>query len=217
MFKYDKVSVRMSDGFQTLKNVSLELPDGSLTVVIGGSGAGKSSLINAGAGLKECDRGRVLIGGQDLSQMSEKSYMSFLRETVVLKKTPKLIERLSVSENIGLPLEIQGEKRKLINREVVGALEYVGLRHKELSSIKELNASQQLRIKLAQCLVRRPKYLLADDPTFHLSAHDFNKFRDFLYKIKDSGTTSLLVLDNTRACKFKDARMRTLWRGELAP
>lgn len=215
MLRYDNVTVTTLSGFGSLKNVSLELPSGSLTVVIGNSGAGKSSLINVGAGLKKCHGGRVLIGGKDISQMNSKSYFSFLKATTILKKNTRLIERFNVYENIKLPLLIQGRRAKSIRSDITKALECVGLRHKELSPIEGLNLSQKMRVNLAQCLVRKPKLLLADDPTFNLSAHDFESFRDFLYILKDLGTTILLVIDSSRVGRFKNARMKTLWRGEL--
>ena len=148
--------------------------------------------------------------------MNSKSYLSFLKTTAILKKNTRLIERFNVYENIGLPLLLQGQSTKTIRSEVTKALEYVGLSHKVLSPIKELNTSQKMRINLAQCLVRKPKLLLADDPTFNLSAEDFNNFKEFLYTLKDLGTTILLVMDSSRVGKFKNARMKTLWRGELA-
>ena len=217
MLRYDNVTATSADGSQSLKNLSLELPKSSLTVVVGGSGAGKSSLINVGAGLKKCHYGRVFIRNKDISYMNSKSYLSFLKTTAILKKNTRLIERFNVYENIGLPLLLQGQSTKTIRSEVTKALEYVGLSHKVLSPIKELNTSQKMRINLAQCLVRKPKLLLADDPTFNLSAEDFNNFKEFLYTLKDLGTTILLVMDSSRVGKFKNARMKTLWRGELAP
>ncbi len=216
MLRYDNVTATSVDGSQSLKNVSLELPNSSLTVVVGGSGAGKSSLINVGAGLKKCHHGRVFIRNKDISHMNSKSYFSFLKTTAILRKNTRLIERFNVYENIGLPLLLQGQGTKYIRSEVAKALEYVGLSHKELSPIRELNISQKMRINLAQCLVRKPKLLLADDPTFNLSLYDFNNFKEFLYTLKDLGTTILLVMDSSRVGKFKNARMKTLWRGELA-
>jgi len=217
MLRYDNVTVTTFGGFQSLKNVSLELPNGSLTVVVGGSGAGKSSLINVGVGLKKCYDGRVLIRNKDISQMNSRSYFSFLKTTAILKKKARLIDRFNVYENISLPLLHQGHKAKSIQSEVSKALEYVGLSHKELSPIEGLNSSQKMRVNLAQCLVRKPELLLADDPTFNLSSHDFNNFREFLYVLKGFGTTILLVIDSSRVRKFRNARMRTLWRGELTP
>jgi len=217
MLRYDNVTVNTCNGFGSLKNVSLELPSGSLTVVIGGGGAGKSNLINVGAGLKKCHSGRVLIGNKDISQMRSKSYFNFLKTTAILKKSPRLIARFNVYENIRLPLLLQGQRARSIRSEVNKALEYVGLRHKELSPINGLTSSQKMRINLAQCLVRKPKLLLANDPTFNLSSHDFNNFKEFLYTLKELGTTILLVVDSNRAGKFKNARIKTLWRGELTP
>ena len=217
MLRYDNVTVTTSSGFGNLKNVSLELPSGSLTVVIGGGGAGKSSLIDVGAGLKKCHGGRVLIENKDISQMNAKSYFGFLKTTAILKKKPRLIERFNVYENIGLPLLLQGKRAKSIRSEVTKALEYVGLRHKQLSPVLGLNCSQKMRINLAQCLVRKPKLLLANDPTFSLSSHDLDSFKEFLYALKDLGTTILLVMDSSRVGKFKNARIKTLWRGELIP
>ena len=90
MLRYDNVTATNANGSENLKNVSLELPKSSLTVVTGGSGAGKSSLINVGAGLKKCHYGRVFIRNKDISHMNSKSYFSFLKTTAILKKNTKV-------------------------------------------------------------------------------------------------------------------------------
>ena len=205
----------MADGYRSLKDISLEMPTGSFTVIAGSSGSGKSSLINVGAGLKKCSSGKVLVENKDLALFTKKSYEEFLREIVIIQRNTRLLDCLNVYQNIALPLMLKGINNRKIRKEVLDSLEYFGLRHKELSSIKGLTASQRLRVNLARGLVKKPKAILADDPTFNLGVQDSGDLIDCLYKFKQMGSTILLVISNTRIAKFKDARVRTLWRGEL--
>ncbi len=100
---------------------------------------------------------------------------------------------------------------------LVGAasLEIVGLLHKEISQVSGLTASQKQRVNLARCWAKNPIAVLADDPVYNLGVEDSEDLMTCLYGLKKRGATILLTISNTRVGKFKDARMRTLWRGEL--
>ena len=215
MFKFEQVSVQMADGYRTLKNVTFEVPSGSFAVIVGGSGSGNSSLINVSAGLVGCSTGKVFVAGQNLAKMGEKSRRQFLQQIAIIRQDPMLLESHNVYENIALPLRLIGENNSKVRTRVLEALEIVGLLHKEISQISGLTASQKQRINLARCWAKNPKAVLADDPVYNLGAKDSEDLMECLYGLKEHGSTILLTISNTRVGKFKDARMRTLWRGEL--
>ena len=215
MFKFEKVSVQMRDGYRSLKNVSFEMPSGSLTIVVGNSGSGKSSLINVGAGLVGCATGEVLVNGNSLSEMSQNVHQQFLRRIAIIRAEPMLLNSYNVYENIALPLKLIGEQTTKVRRKVLNALEVMGLLHKELSQVGGLTADQKLRVNLARCLVKNPTAVLADDPAFNLGKNDLEDVMKCIYELKRRGSTILLTISNNRVAKFKDARMKTLWRGEL--
>jgi len=215
MFKFEQVSVQMADGYRSLKDVSFEIPSGSFTVVVGGSGSGKSSLINVVAGLVRCSTGKIFVAGQNLADMGRKSHQELLRRVAIIRQDPMLLERHNVYENIALPLRLLGENDSKVRKKVLEALEIVGLLHKEISQINGLTASQKQRVNLARCWAKNPKAVLADDPVYNLGAKDSEDLMQCLYGLKEHGSTILLTISNTRVGKFKDARMRTLWRGEL--
>ena len=205
----------MVDGYRSLKDVTFETPTGSFTVIVGGSGSGKSSLINVSAGLIHCSSGEIFAGDQNLTQIDNRAHQRFLRQIAIIRQDPMLLESYNVYENIALPLRIIGERNSIVRKKVLESLEIVGLLHKEISQVSGLTASQKQRVNLARCWAKNPIAVLADDPVYNLGVEDSEDLMTCLYGLKKRGATILLTISNTRVGKFKDARMRTLWRGEL--
>ena len=215
MFKFDNVSIQMRGGYRSLKNLNLEIPEGSFTIVVGGSGAGKSSLINAGAGLIDCSSGEVIFAGTSIAKMSKPAYESFLQRTAVVRQNPTLLNRMNVYENVALPLRLEGKTNREIRGGVLKSLETVGLLHKELSSVAGLTFGQQQKVNMARCLVKNPVAVLADDPTLNLDVKDAEDIMSSIYELRRRGATVLLAMNSTKITKYEDATMLTLWRGEI--
>ena len=147
-----------------LRGISLTLKAGSLTAIVGQSGSGKSTLLNCAAGLDRPTSGSVVVGGQDISTLSDDALTRFRREHVgFVFQSYNLIGHLSVRDNLELPLVLAGHRPDpawtdhLVARTGLGQM--LGRRPGELSG------GQAQRVAIARALVTRPTVVFADEPT----------------------------------------------------
>jgi putative ABC transport system ATP-binding protein len=152
-----------------LRGVSLEVPAGQLTAVMGPSGSGKSTLMHLLAGLDSPTSGTVHVGGEDITAMGDKQLTKLRRRHIgFVFQQFNLLPMLTAEENILLPLSIAGSKPE---REAVDALiARVGLGERLDHRPSELSGGQQQRVAIARALVSRPTVLFADEPTGNLDS-----------------------------------------------
>jgi putative ABC transport system ATP-binding protein len=149
---------------QALDNVSIAMPRGTFTAVMGPSGSGKSTFLHCAAGLDRPTSGRVWLGAEELSGKKETALTEFRREHVgFVFQAYNLLGWLTVEENIALPLRLAGRTvdRDLV-REVAELVE-LGVRMDQRPS--QLSGGQQQRVALARALVTRPEVAFLDEPT----------------------------------------------------
>ena len=154
-----------------LRDVSLEIPAGSLSVIKGPSGSGKTTFLHLIAGLDEPTAGHVCIGKRSLAEMSSQERIDLLQEQIgFVFQTFGLLPFLSVEENVQVPLRLlytaRAERRALV-REV---LDVVGLADRAGHRTYELSGGEQQRVAIARALVKRPTLILADEPTGQLDS-----------------------------------------------
>lgn len=153
-----------------LRGLSLRLPAGSITAVMGPSGSGKSTLLHCAAGLDIPTSGRVLVGGRDIGSLSSDALTRFRREYVgFVFQAYNLVPHLSVVDNIRLPLMLAG--REPDERWLAEVLEAVGLSALTRRRPGELSGGQAQRAAIARALLPRPTVIFADEPTGALDSH----------------------------------------------
>ncbi|MEV7429922.1 ABC transporter ATP-binding protein [Nocardioides sp. NPDC092400] len=147
-----------------LRGLSLALPAGSFTAVVGASGSGKSTFLHCAAGLETPTSGRVLVGDHDLGGLSPDALTRFRRRHVgFVFQAYNLVGHLSVADNIALPLLLAGAPTDPAwQAELVAALGLGGL---EQRRPVELSGGQAQRVAIARALVTRPTVVFADEPT----------------------------------------------------
>jgi phospholipid/cholesterol/gamma-HCH transport system ATP-binding protein len=149
-----------------LDRVSLSIPAGQTTAIIGASGTGKSVLLKHIIGLLRPDRGRVRVFGQDVAAASEKQLYALRRRMGMLFQDGALFDSLSVGENVGFPLE--HHRRELGSAQrlalVEEKLEWVGLPGFAGRNIASLSGGQRKRVGLARAIVMEPEIVLFDEP-----------------------------------------------------
>jgi ABC-type lipoprotein export system ATPase subunit len=154
---------------RALRQVSLKIPAGSLTVIKGPSGSGKTTLLNLIAGLDEPTAGVVRFGERSLAEMSPQEKIDLRRQQIgFVFQTFGLLPFLSVEENVQVPLRLlrtPRQERKVLVGEV---LEIVGLADRARHRTYELSGGEQQRVAIARALVKRPALILADEPTGQL-------------------------------------------------
>jgi putative ABC transport system ATP-binding protein len=156
---------------RALRDVSLEIPAGSMGVIKGPSGSGKTTLLNLLAGLDDSTAGDVRVGGQSLAGMSPQARIDFRRRQIgYVFQTFGLLPFLSVEENVQVPLRLLSTSRQERRVLVDEALEMVGLSGRARHRTYELSGGEQQRVAIARALVKRPTLILADEPTGQLDS-----------------------------------------------
>jgi putative ABC transport system ATP-binding protein len=163
---------RMGDAtIRAVDGVSLEIPTGEFLALLGASGSGKSSLLNLLAGLDHATSGAVFVLGKELGKMDSRELSRHRNQTIgMVFQSFNLLPRMTVLENVELPLRLaevpRAERPDRVNR----ALEQVGLAARIGHRPGELSGGEQQRVAIARALVNRPHVLLADEPTGNLDS-----------------------------------------------
>jgi putative ABC transport system ATP-binding protein len=187
-----------------LRGVSIEVPAGQFTAVMGPSGSGKSTLMHLLAGLDRPTEGQVHVGGHDISAMPDKA-LTKLRRTHIgfVFQQFNLLPTLTAEENILLPLTIAGTKPE---RDVLDTLiARVGLGDRRTHTPAELSGGQQQRVAVARALISEPTVLFADEPTGNLDSSSGAAILTLLRDAVDlDGQTTVMVTHDPRAAAIAD-------------
>jgi len=198
-----------------LRGVSLEVPRGQLTAVMGPSGSGKSTLMHILAGLDQPTSGTVEIDGIDITALRDNE-LTKLRRTHIgfVFQFFNLLPMLTAQENVVLPLTIAG--RKLEEAWLEQLLESVGLSELRKRRPSELSGGQQQRVAIARALVSRPTVLFADEPTGNLDSASSAEILELVRRSVDElGQTTVMVTHDAVAATIAD-RVLFLADGRIA-
>ena len=177
-----------------LDGITLRVPKGQVTAIIGRSGAGKSTLIRLANGLEKPTRGRVVVDGIDVAGLSEGELRGIRREVGMVFQHFNLLASRTVFDNIALPLEIAGADKTWIGLKVSELLDLVGLADKRNRYPAELSGGQKQRVGIARALATGPKLLLSDEATSALDPETTRSVLTLLKQInRDLGLTILLI------------------------
>jgi putative ABC transport system ATP-binding protein len=147
-----------------LRDVTISLPAGTFTAIMGPSGSGKSTLLQCAAGLDRPTSGQVRVAGHDLGSLSEKKLTILRRDHIgFVFQSFNLLPSLTAELNVALPLRLAG--RRPARGEVRAALESVGLGDRAKHRPAELSGGQQQRVAIARALISNPQVIFADEPT----------------------------------------------------
>ena len=202
---------------RAVDDVSLELPTGEFLALLGSSGSGKSTLLNLIAGLDRPTSGAVIAHGQDLSQVSSLELARYRRQTVgMVFQSFNLLPRMTLEENVELPLRLAEVERGDRAARVQEALERVGLGKRIGHRPSELSGGEQQRGAIARALVNRPKILLADEPTGNLDSATGESILTLLKEIqKNPGMTIVMVTHERPLAERYADRLAVMGDGKL--
>jgi putative ABC transport system ATP-binding protein len=177
-----------------VRDVSFEIPRGSLVALIGRSGSGKTTLLNCIGGLDEPSSGRAVVDGTDITALNENARTILRRnELAFVFQTFGLMPVLSAAENVGLPLRLRGATAKRRESRVAELLDLVGLSGHAGQRPGELSGGQQQRVAIARALANSPRLLIADEPTGQLDAETGASIMALLQSVvRAEGTTAII-------------------------
>lgn len=179
---------------EALADVDVEVRAGRLTVVRGPSGSGKTTLLNLLGGLDRPTSGRVLLGDDVLSELSEAELAAARRDRIgYVFQNFGLIPVLSAAENVEVPLRLRRMERGQRDERVAEVLELVGLIRHAGQRPGELSGGQQQRVGVARALVARPEVLIADEPTGQLDSETAERIMDLILEVTRIRGTATVV------------------------
>jgi sulfate transport system ATP-binding protein len=210
MISVDAVNKRFGD-YQALQDVTLDVPEGSLTALLGPSGSGKSTLLRVIAGLEAPDTGRVVIDGEDATPLpAQRRGIGFVFQHYAAFK------HMTVRENVAFGLRIRKRPKAQIDAKVDELLEIVGLKGHHSRYPSQLSGGQRQRMALARALAIEPRVLLLDEPFGALDAKVRADLREWLRRLHDEVhvTTVLVTHDQEEAMEVAD-RIAVINEGRL--
>src|SRR5215472_13235395 len=180
--------------FRVLHEVHLSVAEGELIAVSGRSGSGKTTLLSLAGGLDRPDEGRVYAVGEEVSNLSDGALERFRRERVGwVFQASGLHPLLTAAENVSLALRIQERPEAEAQAAAELALAEVGLAARARHRAHELSGGEQQRVALARALVKRPRLLVADEPTGQLDTATARQVLTVVRAAADSGITVLIA------------------------
>ena len=198
-YKVGDVEINASDG------VDFEVNKGEFVVIVGPSGAGKTTILNLLGGMDKATSGQILVDGQDVAKYSERQLTQYRRDDIgFVFQFYNLVQNLTALENVELATQIS--KNPLDVRMV---LERVGLNKRLDNFPAQLSGGEQQRVAIARAIAKNPKLLLCDEPTGALDYHTSKDILELLEQInQDYGTTILIVTHNDAIAKMAHRVLR---------
>jgi putative spermidine/putrescine transport system ATP-binding protein len=194
-----------------VRDVSLKVEKGELVCLLGPSGCGKTTTLKIIAGLLEPDRGRVCFDGEEVTAIPAED-----REAVMVFQSHLLFPFLTVAENVGFGLKMQGMEKDEIHRRVTPMLQRMQLAGYENRRPSQLSGGQKQRVALARALILEPKVLLLDEPLSNLDASLRDEMRELILSIKEELDLTIIFVthDQEEAVLLAD-RIAVMFDGEL--
>lgn len=217
---FEDVSLAFDDKV-ILQSVSFTVDQGHTKIILGGSGAGKSTILKLILGLWKPDEGAIWVNGQRIDRMGEVDLMAVRADLGMVFQEGALFDSLTVRENVGYKLyEETDAPLEEVHRRVEEVLGFVGLSEHIEKMPSELSGGQRRRVAIARAMAAKPRILLYDEPTTGLDPITATSIGDEILKLRDlEGVTTLVVTHQLRDA-FYIATHEAMRRGgtiEIAP
>ena len=198
-----------------LDRVSLHVEANEFVIIVGQSGAGKTTLMRLLTREERPTSGKIIIGGIDYDKLKDREIPLLRRKIGVVFQDFKLLPNKTVFENVAFALEIVGTSRREIEHTVPKVLDIVNLAGKEKRMPLELSGGERQRVAIARAIARQPKILIADEPTGNLDPKYAWDIIRVLEKINRFGTTVILTTHNQEIVNKLKRRVITMQHGKV--
>jgi cell division transport system ATP-binding protein len=216
MILLDRVSKTYTkDGKPSLDRISLHVDPNEFVIVVGASGAGKTTLMRLLTREERQTSGKIIIGGIDFDKLKDREIPLLRRKIGVVFQDFKLLPNKTIFENVSFALEMVGMGNREIRNTVPKVLDIVNLTGKENSMPIELSGGERQRAAIARAIVRQPKILIADEPTGNLDPKHAWDVIKILERVNRFGTTVLLTTHNQEIVNRLKRRVVTIKDGKI--
>jgi putative ABC transport system ATP-binding protein len=190
--------------FTALKDVDLQVESGEFLGLVGPSGSGKTTLLNILGALDRPTSGKAIVVGMETGKLSHKEAAMLRSEHLgFIFQTYNLLPVYTVYENVEFPLLLLSMEEKKRREMVMSALEWVGLDDRANSKPATLSGGESQRVAIARAMVKRPKLVLADEPTANLDAENSYNVLDTMVNLnRDLGTTFVFATHDEKVIRY---------------
>ena len=197
-----------------LKGVDLEIEKGEFTAIVGPSGSGKTTLLNIIGGLDRPSKGKIEVGGKDISQLSDNQLIDFRKNNIgFVFQAYNLIPVLTAKENVEFVMLLQKRNKKEREQRVNDLLHAVGLGDKIDKRPSELSGGQQQRVAVARALAPKPTFVLADEPTANLDSASTTQLLDIMADLNQKENITFVFSTHDQRVIDRAKRVVTLEDG----
>ncbi|MEA4993961.1 MAG: cell division ATP-binding protein FtsE [Oscillibacter sp.] len=215
MIRLKDVEMEYDNGTQAIRGITLTIEDGEFIFLVGPSGAGKSTIIKLLTGEVEPTRGRVMINGFSVSNITDRQLPLMRRTVGVIFQDFRLIEKKTVYDNLAFVMRAVGMGEKELRKRIPYVLKLVGLDEKASHFPTELSGGEQQRVAIARALVNNPTTIIADEPTGNLDPDRSLELMRLLVKINTLGTTVVVVTHEKDLVDRFEKRVVTIDGGRI--
>jgi len=201
-----------------LDAVSLDVPAGEVTAIMGPSGSGKSTLLNLVAGLDRATSGSIMVNGREITRLSEAALARYRRTSIgLIFQFFNLLNNLTTLDNVLIPAQLAGMNPRAARLRARELLEQLEILDQADAFPARLSGGQRQRVAIARALINRPALLLADEPTGALDTRSGEQVLDLFLDLKSTGQSIVLVTHDPRLAERYADRTITLVDGVIAP
>ncbi|NKE06778.1 cell division ATP-binding protein FtsE [Mesobacillus selenatarsenatis] len=205
-----------SNGIVAANGINVHIDAGEFLYVVGPSGAGKSTFIKMMYREVKPSQGSIIINGVNLAKLKDSKVPLLRRNIGVVFQDFKLLNTLSVYENVAFAMEVIEESPQYIKKRVMETLELVGLKHKARALPTELSGGEQQRVAIARSIVNAPKVVIADEPTGNLDPDTSWEIMNIFEEINMRGTTIVMATHNKEIVNTIKHRVIAIENGKIA-
>ena len=211
----DNVGVRYGMGPEILRDLTFSIEPRSFQFLTGPSGAGKTTLLRLILMSVKPTRGLVTLFGQEVSRISNEALTGLRRRMGVVFQDFRLLDHLTVYENVALPLRVQGRDEGSYRGEVVELLRWVGLGERMHALPPVLSGGEKQRAAIARALIAQPELLLADEPTGNVDPSLARRLLRLFIELNRLGTSVVIATHDLALMDQVNARRLVLGDGQL--
>lgn len=204
-----------TSGTVALDSVDLTINDGEFVFLVGPSGSGKTTIMKLITGEIRATSGKIIVNDFDMSAIKRRKLPKVRRTLGVVFQDYRLIDNMSVYDNVAFAMRVVGAKNSEIKKRVPYILELVGLEGREDRLPSELSGGEQQRVAIARALVNNPRMIVADEPTGNLDPVRSLELMLLFEKINEMGTTVMVVTHEKELVNAFSKRVITIDNGSL--
>ncbi|MBO7459367.1 MAG: ABC transporter ATP-binding protein [Bacteroidales bacterium] len=199
-----------------IKGIDIHINKGEIVTIVGASGAGKSTLLQIIGTLEKADKGEVVINGQNINKLGQKSLAAFRNKNIgFVFQFHHLLPEFTALENICIPAFIAGESKSNALSKASKLLDYLNLTERANHKPSMLSGGEQQRVAVARALINNPSVILADEPSGNLDSQNAKELHELFFKLREqTGQTFVIVTHNPELARMAD-RTLTIKDGKI--